>query len=112
MGLPSQAKLEGMRQEPGAPADGTEEMRQRDVGRGDAPWGLGPEMGREDGPSGPSYRDLVTNRDSNRCTETVSGKQAHTDRFWESEKGEVACHSAALVGFTEGIHAQEKMEVR
>lgn len=50
MGLPSQAKLEGIRQEPGALADGTQEMRQREMGRGDAPWGLRPETGGKDGP--------------------------------------------------------------
>lgn len=49
MGLPSQAELEGIRPEPGALADGAREMRQREMGRGDAPWGLRPEMGGRDG---------------------------------------------------------------
>lgn len=37
---------------------------------------------------------------------------SQTERFWESEKGEVAGHTATLMGFTEGIHGREKMEVR
>lgn len=57
-GLPSQAELEGIRQEPGVLADGAGEMRQRDMGREGAPWGLRPEWEGEMAPEIQDYRDM------------------------------------------------------